>query len=168
MLTTLESSHLLDAVAAGEGLATGMNLSVVCAEFAPLTSQAKIDAANEAVQPEIAAVFSADRYMISCPLWGVPAVPESERAPVSSDIPTLILAGAFDPSTPPAWGEHIARTLSHGQYRVFQAATHGVINTPCGFMTMASFLHDPNAKVEPACAAQDTSALWSAAQGAQP
>jgi pimeloyl-ACP methyl ester carboxylesterase len=164
--STMDAIHLFDIIAAGEGLSTGMNLSVVCAEFAPLTSPAKVKAESDGVQPEIAKVFNPDRYLAACPLWGVPALPESAE-PVTSDVPTLVLAGAFDPSTPPAWGEHIAKTLPHAQVHLFQAATHGVMLTPCGLLTIATFLHDPSKPAAADCQKNDSSALWTQAVNAE-
>lgn len=166
--TTIDALQLLDALAAGDGLATGMNLSVVCAEYAPFTSAEAAGALAQGVPPEISLTFNPARYLAACPLWGVPAAPKSEAEPVHSDIPTLVLAGAFDPSTPPAWGQHVASTLSHAEYRLFQAATHGVMRTECGMLTAANFLHDPSKLELPQCVQADSSALWSAAKAAQP
>ena len=38
-------------------------------------------------------------------------IPAGLRDPVVSDVPTLLLSGALDPVTPPAWAEETARTL---------------------------------------------------------
>jgi hypothetical protein len=37
-----------------------------------------------------------------CDAWQVPPAPAKENQPVVSSVPTLIMAGEFDPDTPPA------------------------------------------------------------------
>src|SRR6188768_1772129 len=101
--TSIEKFGLLNANAEA-GVAAGMNLSVVCAEYAPLTSQAQIAAAEGKVRPEIASVWNSQKYLAACPIWSVPPAPSAMSKPVKSDVRTLLLAGTFDPSTPPSWG----------------------------------------------------------------
>jgi len=164
--TSIEKFGLL-AANADAGVAAGMNLSVVCAEYAPLTSSAKITAAEGEVRPEIAGVWNSQKYVAACPIWSVPAAPASMSKPVRSDVTTLLMSGKFDPSTPPSWGVHVAETLSHAHQTSIANATHGVVLNECGMLTLASFLHDPEHFTDPDCVAQSSSRIWSQATQTQ-
>lgn len=164
--TSIEQFGLLDA-SADAGVAVGMNLSVVCAEYAPLTSSAKIAAAEAEVRPEIASVWNSQKYLVACPIWSVPPAPASMSKPVTSDVTTLLLSGSFDPSTPPSWSDHVAETLPHAHQTSIASATHGVVLTECGMLTLATFLHDPDHFANPDCVAQSSSHIWSQAAAAQ-
>ncbi len=41
----------------------------------------------------------------ACKIWNVPAAPAVENQAVTSDVPTLVFSGEFDPITPPAYGQ---------------------------------------------------------------
>ena len=61
-----------------------------------------------------------------------------------SDIPTLLLSGQFDPSTPPRWADLAAQTLINSYSFVLPMTGHGVgINTPCGRTLISKFLGSP-------------------------
>lgn len=145
-----------------------MNLSVVCAEYWPLTSPAQLAMAQATLSPQFARVFNADQYALACPRWGVPAAPKAESAPVSSDVPALVLAGSFDPITPPSWGRHVAETLSHAHYVEFAAGSHGVTLTPCGLQTVAGFFDAPDTFAAPHCPDRDSDQVWTRAMSSQP
>jgi pimeloyl-ACP methyl ester carboxylesterase len=66
-----------------------------------------------------------------CAAWGDAdsvSIPISQQA-VTSNIPTLILAGELDPITPPAWGRLAGETLSHSQFLEFPDFGHGVLGS---------------------------------------
>jgi pimeloyl-ACP methyl ester carboxylesterase len=87
-----------------------------------------------------------------CRVWRVPAAPASERAPVTSEIPTLLLSGGYDWLTPPAWAREAARTLSSSRHVVFRAQGHGmVVQDPCASRLRDSFIDDPNPERVPGC-----------------
>jgi pimeloyl-ACP methyl ester carboxylesterase len=82
-----------------------------------------------------------------CPLWRVPGAPASERQPVQSAVPTLLLSGTFDWLTPPAWGNEATRHLSAARHVVFRAQGHGVVvQDPCAARLRDSFVEDPDPK----------------------
>lgn len=51
------------------------------------------------------------------------------RAPVVSDIPSLILAGALDSITPPEWGRALSKTLSNSLYLEYPDSAHSVLTS---------------------------------------
>jgi hypothetical protein len=64
--------------------------------------------------------------------------------PVRSDVPTLIFAGEFDPTTPPEFGERAAATLPNAHLLVMRGKGHDVnVPTPCTATIRARFLDNP-------------------------
>lgn len=88
--------------------AWGMRLSTWCAEAWPFSQRSRLSEA----EPVLGGYESAAIDPKFCDIWRVEPLPEDFVAPVSSDIPTLILAGEFDPLTPPKWGDLAATSLS--------------------------------------------------------
>jgi pimeloyl-ACP methyl ester carboxylesterase len=98
-----------------------------------------------------------------CPVWRVPPAPASERQPVQSAVPTLLLSGAFDWITPPAWGREAAKTLANSRHVVFRASGHGVVvQDPCAARLRDGFIEDPDPKRALPCRA-DTPPNFTAA-----
>ena len=81
------------------------------------------------------------------PSWPVPHSPASDAAPVTSEIPALLISGAFDPRTPPSWAEAAAKRLANGYSFVFPGQGHGVLyrGQPCAKRIADRFLDDPSA-----------------------
>ncbi|HEX8458150.1 MAG TPA: alpha/beta hydrolase [Pyrinomonadaceae bacterium] len=138
------------------GYAWGMRYSVWCREEMPFQSRRKIDAQSErrdglngfTIQGALPAI---------CDAWRVPAAPRIENAPVTSDIPTLILAGEFDSYTPPAWARLAARTLRHSYFYELPGMGHGVsFGSVCAREAAAAFFADPARAPQVACLAAMT------------
>jgi pimeloyl-ACP methyl ester carboxylesterase len=67
-------------------------------------------------------------------------------------VPTLLLAGEFDPVTPPEWAERAAETLPAGHLFVFPAIGHGVLDSHlCAADLVRAFLAQPDNPVPPSC-----------------
>ncbi|HSJ52101.1 MAG TPA: alpha/beta fold hydrolase, partial [Anaerolineae bacterium] len=109
----------------------GMNISVMCHEEVPFNAPSEIAAARESVAPELRSMATLTSTLEICGLWGAGQAGEVEDQPVSSDVPTLILAGQFDPITPPAFGREAARSLPNSFYFEFPGLGHGVTLEPC-------------------------------------
>ncbi len=88
-----------------------------------------------------------------CAAWGARPPNAEQDQPVVSAIPTLVLAGQFDPVTPPDWGRLVAQTLSHSYVFEFPGTGHGVIygRRTCGFDVVSAFLADPASKPAATC-----------------
>jgi pimeloyl-ACP methyl ester carboxylesterase len=105
------------------GRSEGMMLSVLCAEDAPRltgpdTSTAMLGA------PVVAELVQA------CSAWPQGGVTADFGRPVRSDIPTLLLSGAFDPVTPPELAESARRSLPRARSYVNPAGGHGALDAP--------------------------------------
>jgi pimeloyl-ACP methyl ester carboxylesterase len=78
-----------------------------------------------------------------CEYWPVSADSALDRTAVRSDVPTLLLAGAYDPATPLLWAERAAETLSNGHLFIFPGHSHDASDDPCAKKLIFGFLEDP-------------------------
>ena len=128
--------------------ALGMQMAVQCAEEFPFSTPQEAYAAAQNVQPQIAAFFpqSVQPLFAVCKEWtAIPPDPR-ENLPVSSDVPTLVLAGDGDPITPPEWGRMVAGDLSHAYFYEFPGNGHWVGRSSSCAMRMAlAFWENPTA-----------------------
>jgi pimeloyl-ACP methyl ester carboxylesterase len=126
--------------------ALGMQMAVQCTEEIPFNAPEDAYAAAQGVQPQIAAFFPASvkPLFAVCREWApVPADPR-ENLPVSSSIPTLILAGEVDPITPPDWGRRVAADLSNAYFREFPGNGHWVTrSSSCALQMALAFWQNP-------------------------
>jgi pimeloyl-ACP methyl ester carboxylesterase len=153
-VSVLASSFLAN----GEFVSIGMLLSVQCHEELGFTSPAIADAALDEY-PRLAPIFetsptSGNAFFDICAAWDVPEAPQLENEPVSSGLPTLILAGEYDPITPPSWGERAAATLTNATFAEFPGMGHGPsAGDDCPQSIMRAFLVDPGTDVATDCIA---------------
>ena len=135
------------------GLADGMYNSVVCAELADFTVADMADA--EGLYPEVAAVVEdlIDEVMLQpCQVWDVRPLGDAVSEPVSGDVPTLLLAGEFDPTVPPALSEVAAEKLTHAYAYTFPGLGHSALgSSACAHDVMLAFLDDPSQAPDAAC-----------------
>lgn len=87
----------------------------------------------------------------TCSQWPVQQDRPTDRQPVTSAVPTLILESANDPVTPPAYGQLVARTLARGVYLEVPGNGHGVMGYPCGMTMTQTFLTAPTRALDTAC-----------------
>ena len=129
--------------------------SMECYSVGPLLDHTKI-AADRAAHPRY--VDPEDRHLAPalCDRWNDRPTDPIENEAVVSNIPTLLLSGQFDPTTPPRWADLAAETLSNSYSFVIPMAGHGVgIFTPCGQKLMGRFLYRPVESPDSSCLAWD-------------
>ncbi|MEW5868392.1 MAG: alpha/beta fold hydrolase [Chloroflexota bacterium] len=135
----------------------GMMFSVQCHEELAFSSYADFQAEMERY-PELAGMYRNSilgglAYRI-CPLWEAGQADSSANQPVSSDLPTLLMSGEFDPVTPPAWGRHAAESLSNGYFFEFPGLGHGAGHLPgCPRRMLLAFWEDPTRAPDASCLA---------------
>lgn len=89
-----------------------------------------------------------------CAAFNIPLLDAYVDDPVSSDIPTLVMSGEWDPITPPAWGDVVAETLSQAYVYTFPGVGHGaVLGGPCPESIMDTFLQNPMVEPDASCIA---------------
>jgi len=134
----------------------GMFLSVECAEEGAFTDMARVDARLRDAPEAIADKLRSDveRALAQCRIWAVQAASAAFKTPVRASVPVLILNGAFDPITPPAFGDLAAATLSNSHNLTFRGVGHGAIATSaCADGVIIAFLDDPDSAPDDACLA---------------
>ncbi len=118
-------------------IATGMFLSVVCAEDVPFFAPGDVE--REAA----GTLFGADaakEIVRACTRWPRGEVPKSFRDPVESDVPVLLLSGDLDPVTPPSWAADAKKTLHRSANVVFSGTGHTAAVSACARKIAATFL----------------------------
>src|SRR5262249_6882575 len=62
----------------------------------------------------------------ACALWPRADVERHNADPLRVDVPVLILTGEWDPVTPPANGDRVAKNLSNSLHLVVPHGAHGL------------------------------------------
>ena len=129
----------------------GAYLSLICSEALALLDAEPWQTARSPVNHAIRLAFKpiAQQQFSDCEQWGAPAAdaaldPALEMLEMDSDVPALLLSGAYDSLTPPYYGELAAERFSHGWHVVLPNVGHNVLKAePCARLLMQSFLKHP-------------------------
>jgi pimeloyl-ACP methyl ester carboxylesterase len=139
----------------------GMFYSVNCADEAARTSAPQVFAARRNVRPEIALALNEDARLRICAEWGAAESLPMIGTPVVSSVPTLILAGEYDPLTPPSYGTIAGRTLRNSYLFEFPAIGHNAQrSSPCAHSMMMAFLANPTVAPNAACIGNMQPPAW--------
>ncbi len=134
--------------------AEGVFFSTECQEDVAFQKRIQVEKAT-AELPEIfqaAALDQADFMFDICEIWRVQRSKPLENEAVTSDIPTLVLAGRYDPVTNVRWGELAASTLTNSFFYVYPNAAHGVfLSGDCPVTMAQAFLNDPTIEPDSSC-----------------
>jgi hypothetical protein len=105
--------------------------------------------------PDVDGLFgAAEAEFEDCSLWGAGTADPIEDEPVESTIPTLILAGGYDPITPPSYGRLAAETLPNSTFFEFPGYAHGVTTAgDCPTGIVLDFIDDPGSPPDGSCIA---------------
>lgn len=87
-----------------------------------------------------------------CRAWGSAPPGPGVTAAVVSDVPALLLAGEYDPITPPSWADTAAATLRRGEvYRVRGTGHAAITRGACPLALIGAFLDRLTARSAAAC-----------------
>ncbi|MBN8716256.1 MAG: alpha/beta fold hydrolase [Stenotrophomonas sp.] len=123
-----------------DAMAMGMQLSVVCSEDADSMVARAEDAGTvlgNAMPSGMAAM---------CKAWPKGRVPADFNQPLATPVPALVLAGEFDPVTPPRYGREIVQHLPNGRLFVLRGQGHAVLGAGCMPKLLAQFIEHADAK----------------------
>jgi pimeloyl-ACP methyl ester carboxylesterase len=144
-------------LASQSAISTGMNFAFNCHEEFPFIDLDEMIAnfatfpgyTEEDAQSEVAFLAQA------CEAFESGAAPALEDEPISSDLPTLVTAGEYDPITPPAFAEQVAANLANSTYIEFPASGHGPTGgVDCAQGIAAAYIVDPSAELDTACVSE--------------
>jgi pimeloyl-ACP methyl ester carboxylesterase len=134
--------------------AEGVFFSTECQEDVAFQRREQVEDALKDL-PDIFQTTALDQtdFMFDiCSIWRVSRSKAIENEAVSSDIPTLVLGGRYDPVTSTKWGELAASTLSNSFFYVFPNAAHGVfLSGDCPVNIVQEFLNHPNSEPDSSC-----------------
>lgn len=128
-----------------EASADGVYYSVVCHDEFPFASEAALAGDREASAWSLS-------FSDACPVWENGQADPVENQAVTSDIPTLLVAGAIDPATPANWAIVAAESLSNSTTAIVQAGGHGVTTGGCGLELVTEFIDNPEVAPDTSCA----------------
>jgi pimeloyl-ACP methyl ester carboxylesterase len=108
--------------------AWGLYFTINCQDYAPYFSVEEIDT-QIAAFPKLDGYFRHQSELEICDVWGLPSSNGLLAKPITSDIPTLILGGSYDPITPPEWSRTAAVNLTNSTFVEFASAGHNVLDS---------------------------------------
>ena len=135
LIANAESNGFADFVALSDLLLTplvqsiahGLQLSVICSETMPYLTPANTAGEEET----LLGTQLIEITRLQCQEWPSKPIAEDFFSPPEHTIPTLILAGEFDPVTPAAYGRTIAEDLENATLIVVPDEGHAVIGIGC-------------------------------------
>jgi pimeloyl-ACP methyl ester carboxylesterase len=140
-----------------QGLRVGRDVYnlVECYERGPFGSREAYQALT-ADHPRLRAGFTYfDVDQEVCDSWSDDHAGPEETAAVKSDVPSLILAGDYDPITPPEWGRRAAQTLEKSFFFQFPGVGHAAsVSHPCPKAVTVAFLRNPTREPDASCIAE--------------
>ncbi len=147
----------------GPLISHGMYTSVMCHDFlAELTPASAWDAGatgDELFDDNFGEIFEEEATQF-CDVFTTGSAPASITEPVTSDVPTLMLAGAYDPITPPSFATAVEPGFSNGQLAVLPHVGHGVVGDDCGMSIALGFFADPAADIDRSCIETSKEPSW--------
>ena len=123
-----------------DSMAMGMQLSVVCSEDGDSMVVREEDAGT------VLGNLMPQGMAAMCKAWPKGDVPADFNQPLATGVPALVLAGEFDPVTPPRYGEEIIKHLPNGRLFVLRGQGHSVIGAGCMPKLFAQFVEKADAK----------------------
>jgi pimeloyl-ACP methyl ester carboxylesterase len=131
--------------------ARGLYYAVQCHEELPFNDPEAV-AADADAEPLFGRALPSGADRAVCAGWEVGMAEGEFRQPVASSISTLVLAGEYDPTTPPAWGRLAAATLSRSYFYQFPGIGHSVLGySRCARGMAVAFLNQPEQPPDSAC-----------------
>ena len=122
----------------GIDIAMGMHASVVCSEDIHRLST---DLSTELETSYIGRTMFTELSKV-CSVWPSTKVDETFSAPISNNIPTLLLSGELDPATPPDWAMLAMADMKNAKHLVAPHAAHGVAMQSCANRLVAQLVDE--------------------------
>jgi pimeloyl-ACP methyl ester carboxylesterase len=142
-----------------EGINIGLFISMMCHEHILASTPEELQAtsvSSKDIEEYAWLPFygSAENIFRTCQSWEATGPTLGENAPVNSDVPTLVITGKFDPTTPPMYAQQVASHLSHSYFFEFPNQGHVPTATDrsgCAMATVVSFLNNPSVEPDHTC-----------------
>jgi len=142
----LQSTLFVDEENAGNARNESAFLSMRCAEDLAVPTADRFPGEEPDIHPALLAAVRelVEAHYAECHIWNMLAADSRLQDPIASDIPSLLFSGAYDPATPPRWGDFALAHLTRAWHFVFPQIGHGALAAaPCATEIMRAFLEDP-------------------------
>lgn len=129
----------------------GLFLSVTCTQDVPFIDS---EEARTVAEGTLLGLYRYEQQHRACSLWPRGTVTPAYHEPLVTDVPVLLISGAYDPVTPPSRGERLAAHLGRSRHLVVPGAGHGmsgVRNGACIDRAMVDFLSRGLDAVDASC-----------------
>ncbi len=140
-----------------ESIAWGMFTAVQCQEEFLLLTPDEIAKAKDTIPTQMVGwglrfPESSSKLPVFCETFGFePADPREAKA-VSSDVPTLVISGRYDPFTPPEWADRASEGLSRAYIYILEDAGHDAASAgSCPHLLVHNFYADPSQAPDDIC-----------------
>jgi pimeloyl-ACP methyl ester carboxylesterase len=131
-------------------ISMGLYLSVACAEQLHAVTDSSRRAAVSGL--EVFDDHALAQLEQACARWPHAELPPAEFEPVTSEVPTLLLSGRYDPVTPAELGDHLTASLANARHVTVESASHGIWHLGCAPKLIADFFGEPEpAAVDATC-----------------
>lgn len=134
---------------------TGMQYAVMCNDYLPLLADGFRGTGGDGAEYVFSRIGLAGsgQLPLICEQFGFSPPVSPDVQPVTSRIPTLLLAGEADPLTPLEWAAEAATTLENHHFVTFPGQGHALVEThsPCVTSISQAFLDDPAAAPSLTC-----------------
>jgi pimeloyl-ACP methyl ester carboxylesterase len=115
-------------------MGSGMQYSVICSEDADLLTPRPQDADT------ILGTHMIDALKAVCSVWPHGTRPADFHQPLQTSTPVLLLAGQYDPVTPPRYADAVAKGLGNARVLVLKGQGHSEMATGCTPQLIAHFV----------------------------
>ena len=137
--------ELVQSIGFNRLISMGSFMTSTCAEDLRFITEEEI---TRATANTFLGDYRVRRQLAACRIWGFGhGIDESFQDPVTSDVPALLISGAYDTATPPEGGERVVAHLPNGRHVIFPNQSHGYANPTCESQLVADFIEsaDTNA-----------------------
>lgn len=141
-----------------DSISQGLYISMMCREQVLTTTEEELNLAAEEIGAKnyVFRPFYGNfgKMFSACRSWGAEGPDLGEMDAVSSDIPSLVIEGSFDPTTPPMFGKQVAEKLPNSYYFEFPNQGHvptGSDLTGCAEDVVLNFLRAPLSEPDRSC-----------------
>ncbi|MCH9694591.1 MAG: alpha/beta hydrolase [Gammaproteobacteria bacterium] len=141
----LGSQFSMTLIALMDALSLGMHNSVMCTEDVPFYDTSRID--YTAIEASYMGTFQLEALEAICSVWPQGPLDSGFKAPLSTDIPVLLLSGDADPITPPRYADLAMVDLTNAVHLTGVHQGHGQLGVGCTPRLFAEFVEtaDPAA-----------------------
>lgn len=155
-IAALEFIAEMTLIVAGDTDTGAVSFSIMCHEEVYATTPAQLEA-DQNIVPGLAildeiGVSDGEEMFPICDAWGAAPFDPLTTEPIVSDIPTLLMGGQFDPTTPPELNAVLAENLTQFYNYEFPGMGHlPSLSAVCPVAIIGEFLNDPTTEPDASC-----------------